>query len=260
MKDQLCKAFCDSLQIRDVPAGFAVSTGFMGPDGDRIGFYVRPQDGDVYRVEDDGFTLPALEASGLDFSSGSRGDAMSELLSEYGVSIDEDSRGFAIDGVDEARLPAVAMRFVAFSLRVRDFALMTEARVLGTFREDVARLLRQSIEGRATIEERVQITPELSDFAADFVLRAAGRRPVGVFLGTTDNRVLEAIIVQMRALHEAHVDCAVIALLERGKSVTSNVRRNASNRLTAVAEFRGDEIASIQRIAYEAIGHATSIH
>jgi hypothetical protein len=124
MKEQLCKAFCDNLQIRQVPAGFAVSTGFLSPDGDRIGFYLRPQDGDLYRLEDDGFTLPALEASGLDFSSGSRGGAMRELLAEYGVSIDEDARGFVIDGVDESRLPSAAMSFVAFSLRVRDFSLM----------------------------------------------------------------------------------------------------------------------------------------
>jgi hypothetical protein len=259
MKEQLCKAFCDNLQIRDVAAGLAVSTGFLGPDGDRIGFYIRRHN-NLYRLEDDGFTLPALEASGLDFSSGSRGNAMRELLSEYGVFIDQDARAFAIDGVDEARLPAAAMRFVAFSLRVRDFTLMTEARVLGSFRDDVAKLLRQSIGDRATIEERTHIAPDLPDFPADFVLRTRGRRPVGVFLGTTDARVLEAIIVRMRALHEVHVDCAIIALLERSRSITAVVRRNASNRLTTIAEFRGDEIASIQRIALEALGQHTTIH
>ena len=254
MKEQLCKAFCDNLVIRPVPAGLAVSTSFLSPEGDRIGFYVHHRDDGSYCLEDDGFTLPALEASGLDFSSGSRGHAMRELLKEYGVTMDTDARAFVVEGVNESALPAVAMRFVAFSLRVRDFALMTEARVLGTFREDVAKLLRQAVDGRATLEERVPISPELADFSADFVLHAPDRRPVGVFLGTSDSRVLEAIIVQLRALHEAHVDCAVIALLEHGRNITSVVRRNATNRLTAITEFRGDEIASIQRIAYEAIG------
>jgi hypothetical protein len=254
MKHQLCKVFCDNLQVRQVPAGLAVSTNFLSPEGDRIGFYIRNQEDGDYRIEDDGFTLPALEASGLDFSSGSRGNAMQELLAEYGVSIDEDARAFAIDNVSELTLPTLAMRFVAFSLRVRDFALMTEARVLGTFREDVAKLLRQSVEDRAALEEMSVISPDLSDFSADFIIRAPNRRPVGVFLATGDARVLQAIIVQMRALHEIHIDCAIIALLERGRSITSGVRRNAANRLTAVTEFRGDEIASIQRIAYEALG------
>lgn len=260
MKEELCKAFCDDLQIRQVPAGYAVSTSFLGPDGDRIGFYIRNLSDGLFRLEDDGFTLPALEASGLDFSSGSRGNAMRELLDEYGVAMEIDARAFAIDSVSEKELPSVAMRFVAFSLRVRDFALMTEARVLGTFREDVAKLLRETIADRAGIEENASISPSLSDFSADFVLRAPNRRPVGVFLGTTDSRVLEAIIVQLRAIHEANVDCAVIALLERGKNITNVVRRNATNRLTAVTEFRGDEIASIQRIAYEAIGQPTAYH
>ena len=260
MKEQLCKAFCDNLHIRDVPAGLAVSTAFISPNGDRIGFYVRHQPNGSYRLEDDGVTLPVLEASGLDFSSGSRGTAMRELLSEYNVEIDEETRAFAMDAIDESHLPVAAMQFVAFSLRVRDFALMTEARVLGSFRDDVGRLLRQAVGDRAAIEERVPIAPSISEFSADFVLRAANRRPVGVFLGTSDARVLEAVVIQMRALYEAHVDCAIIALLERGRSVTSVVRRTATNRLTALAEFRGDEIESIQRIAREAIGQSTAIH
>jgi hypothetical protein len=238
-----------------VPAGLAISTSFVGPDGDRIGFYVRREDAGTYRLEDDGVTLPGLEASGLDFSSGSRGNAMRELLAEYGVTKDDEARAFAIDGIPEAQLPVTALRFVAFSLRVRDFALMTEARVLGTFREDVARLLRQSVADRAVIKENAPVAQHLADFSADFVLEAPNHRPVGVFLGTSDARVLEAIIVQMRAIHEVRVDCSIIALLERGRSVTTTVRRNAANRLAAVTEFRGDEIASIQRIAYEALGH-----
>jgi Domain of unknown function DUF1828 len=221
MKEQLCKAFCDNVQVRQVPAGFAVSTGFLDPSGDRVGFYVRRQQNGTYRLEDDGFMLPALEATGLDFSSGTRGEAMQQLLCEYGVSIDDEMRGFAIPDVSESSLPAAAMKFVAFSLRVRDFELMTEARVLGTFREDVDRLLRQSLGDRAMIDENVPIAPELSDFSADFVLRAKGRPPVGVFLGTTDARVLEAIIVRMRALHETNIKCSIIALLERSRNITS---------------------------------------
>jgi hypothetical protein len=117
-------------------------------------------------------------------------------------------------------------------------------------------MLRETVSGRAELEEMVPIAPELADFSADFVIRAPHRRPVGVFLGTSEGRVLEAVIVQMRALHEAHIDCAVIALIERGKNIPGTVRRTATNRLTAVAEFRDDEVAAIQRIANEAIGQA----
>ena len=72
MKDRLCEAFCGDLNVRAVPAGLAVSTPFLAPDGDRIGFYI-VKDKDLLRIEDDGLMLPTLEASGIDFRSGTRG-------------------------------------------------------------------------------------------------------------------------------------------------------------------------------------------
>lgn len=259
MKDILCKAFCDNLIVREVPAGTAVGTPFTTTDGDRIGFYIVPDDG-LMRIEDDGLTMPLLEASGLDFNSGTRSEAFGELLAEYGVQLDPETQAFFIPQISEAKLAGVAMRFVAFSLRVRDFLLMTEARIIGSFRDDVARLLREAVASRAAIREQEIISETLNDFPADFVLEAPGRHPVGVFLGTSNARVLEAVLVQMRALHETHEECAIIALLERGQSITAAVRRQASNRLTAIPEFRGDEIAAIQRIALEAIGAPTLLH
>lgn len=260
MKDALCKAFCDNLRVRSVPAGFAVSTVFLGPDGDRIGFYVRREERGLYRLEDDGTTLPMLEASGLDFGSGSRAEAMRALLGEYGVSIDKGGREFFMNRVKEDALPATAMRFVAFSLRVRDFALMTEARVLSTFRDDVRKLLGETLAGRARVEERAAVTPKLTDFLADFVLHSDNRPPVGVFLGMSDARVLEAVLVQFRARYETQDNCAIIALLEQSRNITQSVRQQAMNRLTAVADFRGDEIAAVQRIAREALGFTETFH
>src|SRR3977135_2205365 len=96
MKDKLCKAFCDDLRVQAVPAGMAVTTVFAGPDGDHIGVYVVKQ-GDNYRIEDDGVTLPYLEGSGVEFRpGGTRGDALNELLGEYGVSIDDATQEFYI--------------------------------------------------------------------------------------------------------------------------------------------------------------------
>lgn len=183
MKDIRCKAFCDNVTVREVPAGTAVGTPFTSSDGDRTGFYVVP-DGGLWRIEDDGLTMPLLEASGLDFATGTRSEALGELLAEYGVQIDPETQTFFVPAVSEAKMAAVALRFVAFSLRVRDFLLMTEARIASSFRDNVARLLRETVGSRATIREQEAVTPTLHDFVADFVLQASGRHPVGVFLGT----------------------------------------------------------------------------
>lgn len=258
MKKELCKAFCDELSVQKVPAGLAVTTAFAGADGDHIGFFVIKTSGTKYRIEDDGVTLPYLEGSGLDFSSGTRGEALSELQLEYGVSIDQETKEFFVGNLTEEQIPAAALKFVAFSLRVRDFMLMTEFRVATTFREDAERLLRAAVNGRATIEENVPITAKLTDFPADFVVRAPGRKPVGVFLGTSDNRVLEALFLQMRNQHEIHEPCSIVALVEKPRTLSTRVRQQATNRLEFLTEFRGDEIAAVERIAREAIGRGTT--
>ncbi len=260
MKDKLCKAFCDDLKVINVPAGIAVTTTFASPDGDHIGFYV-VKEGETYRIEDDGVTLPELEGSGVDFRpGGTRGEALTELLIEYGVSIDDNTQEFFISNLSEDMLPASALKFVAFSLRVRDFMLMTGFRVATTFREDAAKLLREVVKDKAIFEENAIITPMLSDFPADFVLRAPSRPPVGVYLGMSDVRVLEALFMHMRARHEVHDDCLIVALIEKGRSLSAKVRQQAMNRLDAVTEFRGDEIAAVEKIAREAIGDTQTRH
>jgi len=50
---------------------------------------------------------------------------------------------------------------------------------------------------------------------------------------------LRQLFVQLRAIHETRERCAIIALLERDKSITAAIRRQASNRLTAVPEMSG---------------------
>jgi hypothetical protein len=182
------------------------------------------------------------------------------LKSEYGVAIDPENGEFFIDGLSEDDLPQAALRFVAFSLRIRDFMLMTEHRVASTFREDASKLIHEVIGPRAKIEENAAILPDLSDFPADFVLRAPGRHPVGVYLGSSDHRVLEALFVHSRARHETHENCSIVALLESSKGVSAKIRQLAANRLDAVPEFRGAEIAAIERIAEEAFGPSVSLH
>ena len=259
MKEELCRAFCDDIRIRDVPAGLAVSTVFGAGDGDRIGFFV-VKSGAKFRIEDDGLTLPSLEASGVDLKSGTRAQALEELKASYGVFIDQENHEFFIDGLAESELPSAALRFVAFSLRIRDFMLMAEYRVASTFREDAAKLIREVIGPRASVEEDAAILPDLSEFPADFVLRAPGRQPVGVYLGSSDHRILEALFVHSKARHETHESCSVVALFESAKGVSAKIKQLAANRLDAVPEFRGAEIAAIERIAEEAFGPSASLH
>lgn len=258
MKHNLCKAFCDEIAVRELPFGLAVSTGFSYPDGDKIGFYLKDEGNGQFEIQDSGLVYPSLEASGLDLKNATRASAFDALLREYGIILDSEEREFKIANVSEVEIPAAALRFVSFMLRIGDLLLMSEDKAASTFRHDVERLLREQIGEGALIRENGPLADDLSDFNPDFTILVSGKPPVGVFLGTSDARVLEALYMQMRAEHETHEKVSIIALLEREKAISARVRQQATNRLTAVAHFRGDEAGAIARIAKE-VG-SVSVH
>lgn len=261
MKDELCNAFCAELAVRNVPAGLAVSTMFNGFGGEPLGFYlVGPDEAGRYRVEDDGTTVPYLEACGADLESQTRAEAFESLLEEYGAVYDEDRGELTTDPLPEGKVPHAALRFVALLLRIQDLALLTPERAASTFKEDALREIQNAIGDKAAISENESVVPGVADFPADIVLRAPNHDPVAVYFALTEQRVLEAVVAQMTALHEAHIPLSVIALLEKDTSITKKMRQYAHNRLTAVPIFMGDERAAVDRIRRATLGRETLRH
>jgi hypothetical protein len=263
VKEALCQAFCGDLKLTEVPVGFAVTTAFRRDDGDSVAFYIvrdktRPG---VFRIEDDGATIPLLESSGVDFSTETRTDAFSALLNAHGVEFDEDEMLLHTENVREADIPRAAMRFLSFMLRVNDFLLLTKDRVVSTFKEDAANRIMERLEGKATIDLDRAVSAQLSDTIPDMLIRANGRDPVAVFFGTSAQRVNDAVFLQMQAIYEVREAVQVIALLEREDVIGHNLRRRAANRLAAVPIYRGDEPTAINRIEREALGSTMgSVH
>lgn len=254
MKEELCKAFCDELDLHEVPAGLAVSTGFNWMYGEPLGFYiVGPDSAGNYRIEDDGTTIPLIEAAVADLETPTRADAFEAMLSEYGAIYDDDRAELTTLPLRSERVPQAAMRFVALLLRLQDLVLLTPERAASTFREDAAKAIRETIGSRAQIRENEPIATGI-EFPADVILQVPDKSPVAIFLAMSEQRVLEAVVAQMAAMYEAHEPCSVIALLERDSSVTRKMRRYASNRLTAMPIFEGDEKAAIARIEREVLG------
>lgn len=259
MKDEICKAFCGGVQVRKVPAGLAVSTSFVDSHGDRVGLFVVREEG-ASLVREDGTLLGWLEAGGFNRKAPSRAKALQELMGEYGVDLDEDGRTFGILVPSDSAVPAAALRFVAFLLRAKDLTLLVEHRVASTFREDAERVLREVIGASATLEERVPLSADLAEFPPDYLVRFPRGAHVGVFLGTTDARVLEALFVHMRVMHETHDPVMISVLMERGGVITPRVHQQAVNRLSAVAEFRGDELAAVRRVLGPSLTGSESLH
>ncbi|MEJ2121431.1 MAG: DUF1828 domain-containing protein [Alphaproteobacteria bacterium] len=257
--EMLCKAFCDELLVRDVPAGLAVSTGYDWM-GEPLGFYVvGPDDSGRYRVEDDGNTMPLIEAAVSDLDTPTRAEALESMLSEYGARYDEDRGELTTLPLREEQIPKAAISFVGLLLRLQDLILLTPERAASTFREDASNAIRVAIGDQAAIRENEPISPSI-EFPADMIIEAAGHVPVAIYLAMSEQRVLEAVVAQMAALYEAQTPCSVIALLEKDTSVSRKMLRYAANRLVALPIFEGDQKAAIQRIEREVKGQSRTVH
>jgi hypothetical protein len=262
MKRELCRAFCDEIRVAEVPVGLAVSTAFRRADGDAVGFYVvrdvaRPG---FARLEDDGTTIPYLEACGIDFETQTRANALAEILIEHGAELDTEEAVIHTQSMREDDLPRIAMHFVALLLRMNDFLLLRQEHVESAFKEDAARRIKDAVGTRATVQEGEPVGPRLKEVSPDLVLKASGRDPVAVFLANSSQRVNDAIFLQMAASYEAGQAVSVIALLERESSVSQALRQRAANRLTTVPVFTGDEDAAIKRIHREVFGSEGLMH
>lgn len=256
MKAELCRAFCDEIRVKDVPAGLAVSLAFRRADGDAIGFYIirnKTEPGLVH-LEDDGTTIPYLEACGVDFATQTRAKALKDILDQYGAYFDDSEAVVRTYDVPEPEISKIAIGFAALLLRLSDFLLLSQDHTASAFRDDAIGRIREALAERATIAENELIDATLSDVRPDLVIRAPNRDPVAVFIAQSAQRVNDAIFLQMAALYEARIPVSVVALLQKSSTITGALSQRANNRLAAVPVFENDEGPSIQRIVREALG------
>lgn len=247
IENAISSAFCGAVKISPIPNGFAVGTTFLKSDGDGVGFYLM-HSGTGWRIEDDGATVPVIEASGISLATGARERAFRTLLAEYNVEYDEDEAELRTASLSESDIPVAAMKFTALLLRMQDFSLLHPELVLSTFREDALRAIEETFISTAEISYDAPISETLALYPADVVLRSGKSAPLAVYLATSDKRVLEAVVARIMARHETHEDCRIMALVENHKSLTNMGLERAMNGLDGVAMFRNAKTAAMGRI------------
>ena len=242
--------------------GLAVSTPFRRSDGDAVAFYVvgNPTARGISRLEDDGQTIPYLQACGVDFETQTRKKAFDELLREYGAEHDDQENLIYTPNMKDEEIPRASISFAALLLRLFDFLLLTQEHVESTFKEDAAKSIKHAVGDRAIIREGVPVDAKLAEVIPDLVLSAPSRTPVAVFLSQSATRVHEAIFLQLAALYEAKEPLSVVALLETEGTINRDMHRRARNRLAAVTSWEGDQGAAIQRIEREVLGAGAMIN
>jgi hypothetical protein len=129
----------------------AVSTPFDTTAGEPIGFYILRDPDGRFHIEDDGTTIPMLEANGVDFSTETRRQGLHDLLAECGAEFDTARRDLRTPPMSEGDIPAAARRFVSLLLRVQDFLLLTPDRVFGAFRADANKPIQEKEERKRSL-------------------------------------------------------------------------------------------------------------
>lgn len=250
MKELICEAFCASLEVQQVPAGYAVCTPYANADGDPLLVYFVRDERNRWRLEDDGTQIPLLEANGVDLSGRSRGDAFDTLLEEYGAQFNKDSRTLYSPPLTEAELGAAAVRFVGLLLRLQDLSLLSPRIVRSTFREDALAAIHDAFDGRATVSEQAEISSELDGQEADVVIRAPSSPPVAVYFATSEERALQALVVKMEAERYRKIAASIILMIERVKAnpIKGPTLGLALARLDAVVSLRDSQQDSMEKI------------
>jgi hypothetical protein len=146
------------------------------------------------------------------------------------------------------------MSFLSSLIRVRDLELLTRDFVRSTFREDATEAIRAKFGDVANINDNVAIDRDFAEFPADLVIAPKSSQrdacPGAVYFVNTNDKLNEALLLQMEAQHLNRRDFEVIALLEEpGMRVISPRKfQRAQNRLLAMPIFRGDEDAAMTMI------------
>jgi len=252
LERRLCSTFCAAIHVAAVPCGYAVSSPFTDRSGDRIGFYCVAE-ADGYRLEDDGDYLANLVALGFDIETGMRGRLLDAVLQEAGAWWSRDSLEMSTALLREEEIAPRAIAFLSALIRVRDVELLTRDMVRSTFREDALSAIEDRFSAIAAINVNEPIDKDFADYPVDVVIRPKEGRQAAVYFVTTNEHLTEAQLLFTEAERLRRSDISVIALLESypNPALSRKKFQRAQNRGLTMPIFRGEENASLGRIARE---------
>jgi len=149
----------------------------------------------MLRLEDDGGTIASLEEDGVSFTNETRTEALAALLKQYDAHHDEIGSIIHTDYVDETRLPANFVKFMALLLRLQDLRLLAHERVREVFKDDVRALVERHFKDKVEILEDDNPSEVLKDYVADFVLKSRTGETLALFAAASETKALESLLL-----------------------------------------------------------------
>ena len=254
LKKQLCNTFCGSIIVRPVPSGLAISSAFEDTSGDPISFYLSGVEDEGFQIEDDGAYLSHLIAKDIPIDVGQRGQLLDSILGQAGAYWDRETYEIRSSIFPENEISRRVVDFLSSLIRIRDLELLTREVVRSTFREDAMAAIQSRFGDVANLNENAPVRRDFAEFPADLVLVPKDASPLtrlgAIYFVNTNDKLNEALLLQMEAQHLGRSEFEVIALLEEpGMRVISPRKfQRAQNRSLAMPIFRGDEDAAMTMI------------
>lgn len=254
LKKTLCSTFCGGISVQPMATGYAISSAFEDSSGDPISFYLTHADEDHYIIEDDGGYLAHLIAKDIPIYQGTRGQLLDAILFTANAHWDRDSLEIRTDAFSEEDVAKRVIKFLSSMIRVRDLELITREVVRSTFREDATRAIVEFLGGAANIIEDEPISKEFKDFPADLIIKPKSEyekaRPGAIYFVNSNDKLNEALMLQMEARQLNRSDFEVIALVEDAdlRNIKRKIFQRAQNRELAMPIFREDELGAMNSI------------
>jgi hypothetical protein len=253
LRENLCKTFCASITVEAVPSGLAIGTAFTDRSGDPISFYV-VEDVDGLRIEDDGDYLARLVGSGIPIDQGTRAQILDEILAQGDAFWDKDTYEIKSRTFESDKITSKITKFLSSLIRVRDLEILTRENVKSTFKEDALIALETRFGEIANLSENQSIDKSLSEFPADLIIypRDKSEAKIGaVYFVTSNEKLSEALLLQMETENLKRKDVRIIALIENSDltPISKKKFQRAQNRSLSMPIFRDDEDAALSKIA-----------
>jgi len=129
---------------------------------------------------------------------------------------------------------------------------LTREVVRSTFREDATAALAHKYGEIAHFDENKAVDRNLSEFPADLVIRPNqdSAKTGALYFVTSNEKLSEALLLQMEAERLGRKDLQIIALIEDSemRMLSKKKFQRAQNRSLSMPIFRGDEDAAVARI------------
>lgn len=246
-ESRLCQQLCANVKLRKRKNGMVMlETPFTFPDGDQYALYLAETATGGIRLSDGGTTLIQLsyETEPNKFFEGTRNVLFEQVVSEQGVSFDEQSGQFFVETTAQD-LPQAVFRLGQAMTRIYDLTFLNRSRVVSTFYDDLKNQLT-SILPESKIQQSYEIPnlPNAANYPVDFYFEGKSGSPVFLFgVPNKDKARLTTIFLQHYLQHGINFESLLVfenqeELQRRDLARLSNVGGEQISSLTAVDDFQ----------------------